>query len=53
MAGLDVEEVGMEVADDHVQIFASTPPKYSAGEFVRKMDSITGKIVFACKMTSK
>ncbi len=46
MASLDVEEVEMEVADDYVHIFASIPPKYSVGEFVRKMKSITVKEVF-------
>ncbi len=46
MTSLDVEEVEMEVADDHVHIFASIPPKYSVGEFVRKMKSITAKEVF-------
>ena len=41
-----LEEVEMEIADDHVHLFVSIPPKYSAGEFVRKMKSITAKEVF-------
>ena len=47
MSGLDVEAVEVEIADDHVHLFVSIPPKYSVGEFVRKMKSITAKEVFA------
>ena len=40
-------EVGeMEIAGDHVHIFTSIPPKYSVGEMVRVLKSISTKEIF-------
>ena len=42
--GYDIEE--MEVAKDHVHIFLSFPPRYSIGEVVRALKSITARELF-------
>jgi len=41
MASMDIEVMEMEVGKDHVHLFVSIPPKYSVGEIVRKMKSIS------------
>jgi len=40
----DIEE--MEVAKDHIHIFLSFPPKYSIGEVVRTLKSISARELF-------
>ncbi|MHB8174845.1 MAG: IS200/IS605 family transposase [Nitrospirota bacterium] len=40
----DIEE--MEVAKDHVHIFLSFPPRYSIGEVVRALKSISARELF-------
>jgi putative transposase len=42
--GYDIEE--MEVSDDHVHIFLSFPPKYSVGEVVRTLKSVSARELF-------
>ena len=42
--GCQVEE--MEIAKDHIHIFASIPPKYSIGEMVRVLKCISAKEIF-------
>jgi putative transposase len=42
----DCEVVEMEIAEDHVHIFTSIPPRYSVGEIVRVLKSVSGKEVF-------
>ena len=39
-----VEEI--EVAEDHVHVFTSIPPKYSVGEIVRALKYISAKEIF-------
>jgi putative transposase len=46
LAGRDCEIEEMEMAEDHVHIFASIPPKYSIGEMVRVLKSISAKEIF-------
>ena len=36
----------MEIAEDHVHIFASIPPKYSVGEIVRVLKSVSAREIF-------
>ena len=40
----EIEE--MEIAEDHVHIFTSIPPKYSVGERVRVLKSVSAKEIF-------
>ena len=42
----DCEIVEMEIAGDHVHIFTSIPPKYSVGEMVRVLKSVSAKEIF-------
>ena len=42
----DCEIEEMEVAEDHVHIFTSIPPKYSVGEMVRVLKSVSAKEIF-------
>jgi putative transposase len=42
----DCEIEEMEIAEDHVHIFASILPKYSVGEMVRVLKSISAKEIF-------
>jgi putative transposase len=42
--GFEIEE--MEVAEDHVHILASFPPKHSIGEVVRIIKSISARELF-------
>ena len=42
----DCEVVEMEIAEDHVHIFTSIPPKYSVGQMVRVLKSISAKEIF-------
>jgi len=42
----DCEIVEMEIAEDHVHILSSIPPKYSVGEMVRVLKSISAKEIF-------
>ncbi len=46
LAARDCEVLEMEIADDHVHIFASIPPKYSIGEMVRVLKSVSAKEIF-------
>jgi len=46
MVSLDIEVMEMEIAEEHVHLFISIPPKYSIGEVVRKMKSISAKEIF-------
>jgi len=39
LAARDCEVIEMEIAGDHVHIFASIPPRYSVGETVRVLKS--------------
>ena len=40
----EIEE--MEIAKDHVHIFTSIPPKYSVGDMVRVLKSVSAKEIF-------
>ena len=40
LAARDCEVIEMEIAGDHVHIFASIPPRYSVGETVRVLKGI-------------
>lgn len=40
------EIVEMEVAEDHVHIFLSFPPRYSIGDVVRSLKSISARELF-------
>jgi len=42
----DIEEI--EIAEDHIHIFTSIPPRYSVGEIVRVLKCISAKEVFRC-----
>ena len=42
----DCEIEEMEIAEDHVHIFTSIPPKYSVGEMVRVLKSVSAKEIF-------
>jgi len=42
----DCEVEEMEMAEDHVHIFVSIPPRYSIGEMVRVLKSISAKEIF-------
>jgi putative transposase len=42
----DCEREEMEIAEDHVHIFTSIPPKYSVGEMVRVLKSVSAKEIF-------
>ena len=42
----DCEIEEMEIAKDHVHIFTSIPPKYSVGEMVRVLKSVSAKEIF-------
>jgi putative transposase len=42
----DCEVEEMEIAEDHIHIFASIPPRYSIGEMVRVLKSISAKEIF-------
>ena len=42
----DCEIVEMEIAEDHVHILTSIPPKYSVGQMVRILKSISAKEIF-------
>jgi putative transposase len=46
LAARDCEIAEMEIAEDHVHIFASIPPRYSVGEIVRVLKSVSAKEVF-------
>jgi putative transposase len=46
LAARDCEVVEMEIAGDHVHIFTSIPPKYSVGEMVRVLKSVSAKEIF-------
>lgn len=45
-AARDCEIEEMEIAEDHVHIFTSIPPKYSVGEMVRVLKSVSAKEIF-------
>lgn len=42
----EYEIVEMEVAEDHVHIFLSFPPRYSIGDVVRSLKSISARELF-------
>ena len=42
----DCEREEMEIAEDHVHIFTGIPPKYSVGEIVRVLKSVSAKEIF-------
>lgn len=42
----DCEIVEMEIAEDHVHIFTSIPPRYSIGEIVRILKSVSAREIF-------
>ena len=46
LAARDCEVIEMEIAGDHVHIFASIPPRYSVGETVRVLKSVSAKEIF-------
>jgi putative transposase len=46
LAARDCEVVEIEIAEDHVHIFTSIPPKYSLGEIVRVVKSVSAKEIF-------
>jgi len=46
LAARDCEVMEMEIAEDHVHIFASIPPKYSIGEMVRVLKSVSAREIF-------
>ena len=46
LAARDCEIEEMEIAEDHVDIFTSIPPKYSVGHIVRVIKSISAKEIF-------
>ena len=46
LAARDCEVMEMEIAEDHVHIFASIPPKYSVGEIVRVLKSVSAREMF-------
>ena len=46
LAARDCEVIEMEIAGDHVHIFASIPPRYSVGETVRVLKSVSAKAIF-------
>jgi len=46
LAARDCEVLEMEIAEDHVHIFTSIPPKYSVGEMVRVLKSVSAKEIF-------
>ena len=42
----DCEVMEMEIAQDHVHIFSSIPPRYSVGEMVRILKCVSAKEIF-------
>lgn len=46
LARRDCEVEEMEIAEDHVHVLTSVPPKYSIGEIVRALKSISAKEIF-------
>jgi putative transposase len=46
LAARDCEVMEIEIAEDHVHIFASIPPKYSVGEIVRVLKSVSAREIF-------
>jgi putative transposase len=46
LAARDCEVVEIEIAEDHVHICTSIPPKYSLGEIVRVVKSVSAKEIF-------
>ena len=46
LAARDCEVAEMEIATDHVHIFTSIPPRYSVGEMVRVLKSVSAKEIF-------
>ena len=46
LSARDYEVLEMEIAKDHVHIFTSIPPKYSVGEIVRILKSVSAKEIF-------
>ncbi|WP_423825079.1 IS200/IS605 family transposase [Salinibacter ruber] len=42
----DVEIDTMEIAEDHVHLFVSFPPRLSISEVVGKMKAISAKVIF-------
>ena len=46
LAVRDCEIEEMEIAEDHVHIFTSIPPKYSVGHIVRVIKSISAREIF-------
>ena len=46
LSARDCEIEEMEIAEDHVHIFTSIPPKYSVGQIVRVLKSVSAKEIF-------
>ena len=46
LAVRDCEVIELEVAEDHIHIFTSIPPKYSVGKIVRVLKSVSAKEIF-------
>jgi putative transposase len=46
LAARDCEIAEMEIAEDHVHIFTSIPPRYSVGEIVRILKSVSAREIF-------
>ena len=46
LAARDCEVAEMEIATDHVHIFTNIPPRYSVGEMVRVLKSVSAKEIF-------
>jgi putative transposase len=42
----DCEIEEMEIAEDHVHVFTSIPPKYSVGQIVRIVKSVSAREIF-------
>jgi len=42
----DFEEDGLEIAQDHVHIFLSNPPRYSISKVVGMLNSISASVIF-------
>ena len=46
LAVRDCEVIELKIAEDHVHIFTSIPPKYSVGKIVRGLKSVSAKEIF-------
>ena len=46
LAARDCEIKEIEIAQDHVHIFTSIPPRYSVGEIVRVLKSVSAREIF-------